>query len=68
LLEDNTALRTVHEYRQQLLDLWAQANVSNERLVRQLKEWCNRAEASGIDALHDFSASLRGYVLQSSPA
>jgi len=67
LLEDNTALRTVHEYRQQLLDLWAQANVSNERLVRQLKEWCNRAEASGIDALHDFSASLREYVLQTSP-
>lgn len=68
LLEDNAALRTVHEYRQQLLDLWAQANVSNERLVRQLKEWCNRAEASGIDALHDFSASLRGYVLQATPA
>lgn len=68
LLEANTALRTVHEYRQQLLDLWVQANVSNERLVRQLKEWCNRAEASGIEALHDFSASLRGYILQTSPA
>ena len=64
VLEDNAALRTVHEYRQQLLELWAQANVSNERLVKQLKEWCNRAEASGIEALHDFSASLRGYVLQ----
>ncbi len=64
LLEDNTALRTVHEYRQQLLDLWNQANVSNERLIRQLKEWCNRAESSGIDALHDFSAGLRGYLPQ----
>jgi stearoyl-CoA desaturase (delta-9 desaturase) len=67
LLEDNAALRTVHEYRQQLLNLWAQANVSNDRLVRQLKEWCNRAEASGIDALHDFSATLRGYMLHPSP-
>jgi stearoyl-CoA desaturase (delta-9 desaturase) len=64
LLADNAALRTVHEYRQQLLDLWAQANVSNERLVRQLKEWCNRAEASGVEALHDFSANLRGYLPQ----
>jgi len=64
LLADNLALRTVHEYRQQLLDLWAQANVSNERLVRQLKEWCNSAESSGIDALHDFSANLRGYLPQ----
>ena len=68
LLDDNAALRTVHEYRQQLLDLWDQANVSNERLVRQLKEWCNRAESSGIDALHDFSASLRGYLPQPAAA
>lgn len=64
LLEDNSALRTVHEYQRQLQNLWAQANVSNERLVKQLKEWCNRAEASGIDALHDFSANLRGYLPQ----
>jgi len=64
LLADNSALRTVHEYQQQLQNLWAQANVSNERLVKQLKEWCNRAEASGIDALHDFSANLRGYLPQ----
>ena len=68
LLDDNAALRTVHEYRQQLIDLWAQANVSNERLVKQLKEWCNRAEASGIEALHDFSATLRGYVVQPNAA
>jgi stearoyl-CoA desaturase (delta-9 desaturase) len=66
LLEGNAALRTVYEYRQQLLSLWVQANVSNDRLVKQLKEWCNQAEASGIDALHDFSASLRGYILQPS--
>ena len=64
LLEDNAALRTVHEFRQQLLSLWEQANVSNDRLVRQLKEWCNNAESSGIDALHDFSANLRGYLPQ----
>jgi stearoyl-CoA desaturase (delta-9 desaturase) len=67
LLESNAALRTVHEFRQQLLNIWAQANVSNERLVKQLKEWCSRAEASGIDALQNFSASLRGYILQPAP-
>jgi stearoyl-CoA desaturase (delta-9 desaturase) len=64
LLENNAALRTVHEFRQQLLALWELANVSNERLVTELKEWCNNAEASGIDALHDFSANLRGYLPQ----
>ncbi len=65
LLDDNAALRTVHEYRQQLLGLWSQANVSNDKLLKQLKEWCNQAESSGIDTLHDFSAHLRGYLPQS---
>jgi stearoyl-CoA desaturase (delta-9 desaturase) len=64
LLADNSTLCTVHEYQQQLQNLWVQANVSNERLVKQLKEWCNQAEASGIDVLHDFSANLRGYLPQ----
>ena len=62
VLEENATLRTVHEYREQLLSLWEQANVSNERLLNDLKEWCARAEASGIHALQDFSAHLRGYL------
>ncbi len=57
LLANNQALRTVHEFRLQLVAVWEQANVSNESLVRQLREWCARAEASGIDALHnDYAA------------
>ncbi len=62
LLAHNPTLRTVHEFRQQLIAVWEQANVSNDRLVRQLKEWCARAEASGIEALQEFSAHLRGYL------
>jgi len=60
LLEENQALRTVQEYREQLACLWQQANVSNEKLVRQLRDWCASAEASGIQALQEFSARLRG--------
>jgi stearoyl-CoA desaturase (delta-9 desaturase) len=62
LLDNNHALRTVHEYRLQLVAVWEQANVSNDALVRQLREWCARAEASGIEALQEFSARLRGYL------
>ncbi len=62
LLDNNHALRTVHEFRLQLVAVWEHANVSNELLVRQLREWCTRAEASGIEALQEFSARLRGYL------
>jgi stearoyl-CoA desaturase (delta-9 desaturase) len=41
--------------------------VSNERLLAELKEWCARAEASGIQALEEFAAGLRRYRLAEMP-
>jgi len=64
LLESSQALRTVHEFRERLTRLWdGRGVVSNERLIAQLKEWCQQAEASGIRALQEFAATLRGYTL-----
>jgi stearoyl-CoA desaturase (delta-9 desaturase) len=63
LLSDNAALQTVHEFREKLRTLWSGANVSNERLLQQLKDWCAEAEASGIKVLEDFAARLRSYQL-----
>jgi len=64
LLEDNQTLKKVHELREQLAQIWEEANVSNEQLVEQLKQWCVEAEASGIKALEDYSERLRSYMLQ----
>jgi len=63
LLSNNAALETVHEFREKLRDLWSGANVSNEKLLTQLKEWCAEAEASGINVLEEFAARLRSYQL-----
>ena len=63
LLENNVALQTVHEFREKLSELWCGANVSNERLLAQLREWCAEAEASGIKVLEDFAERLRSYQL-----
>ena len=63
LLEHNDALQTVHEFREKLSELWCGANVSNDRLLAQLKEWCAEAEASGIKVLEDFAERLRSYRL-----
>jgi stearoyl-CoA desaturase (Delta-9 desaturase) len=65
ILDHNPALRTVHEFRERLQQLWSGANASNERLLGQLKDWCAQAEASGVKVLQDFAMSLRGYALQS---
>jgi len=61
LLADHAALQTVHEFREKLSVIWSGTNVSNERLLQQLTDWCREAEASGIQALEDFAARLRMY-------
>jgi stearoyl-CoA desaturase (delta-9 desaturase) len=35
---------------------------THEQLVRRLQDWCQRAEASGIAPLAEFSQRLRSYA------
>jgi stearoyl-CoA desaturase (delta-9 desaturase) len=61
-------IRTLVEYRARLTQvLEARSHDASERL-RQLQAWCQEAEASGIRALQDYSARLKGYSLQSAHA
>jgi stearoyl-CoA desaturase (delta-9 desaturase) len=62
LLSDSKALATAYELRQELSTVWARSNASREQLVKQLEDWCARAEASGIAALQEFSLRLRSYA------
>ncbi|BDR07544.1 fatty acid desaturase [Comamonas thiooxydans] len=45
--------------REELRQLWLNTSLSREQLTGQLQAWCQRAEASGIAALKDFSIKLR---------
>ncbi len=55
-------LDTVYSMRQELSALWQRSTASREQLVRQLNDWCHRAEASGIAPLQEFSRRLRRYA------
>jgi stearoyl-CoA desaturase (delta-9 desaturase) len=63
LLKKSSALHTVYSMRAELAALWARSSASREQLVRQLQDWCHRAEASGIRPLVEFSQGLRRYAL-----
>jgi stearoyl-CoA desaturase (delta-9 desaturase) len=45
--------------REELRQMWLDTTVSREQLTRELQAWCQRAEASGIAALQEFSLKLR---------
>jgi stearoyl-CoA desaturase (delta-9 desaturase) len=55
-------LHTAYTLRQDLAAIWARSSVSKEHLVKQLEDWCHRAENSGIAALQEFSQRLRRYA------
>jgi stearoyl-CoA desaturase (delta-9 desaturase) len=55
-------VNTVMAMRQELADLWTRTNATREQLLVQLKDWCHRAEASGILELQRFSRTLRTYA------
>ncbi len=63
LMDNCPRLATVVNFRNELRSLWEGAHRSNERLLADLKEWCARAEASGIQALEEFAERVRGYRL-----
>jgi len=62
-LAASRALAVVYQYRQRLQALWSERGANHERLRQQLQDWCRQAEATGIRALADFAALLRGYAL-----
>ena len=64
VLSDVTRVRTVYQYRMQLLDIWERTYGGHERRVQALHDWCQRAEQSGIEALREFAFRLRGYTLK----
>jgi stearoyl-CoA desaturase (delta-9 desaturase) len=62
LLAQNAALRTVYDFRERLNDLWTGRHSSNERLLHHFKSWIADAEASGVQALQEYAARMRGVV------
>jgi stearoyl-CoA desaturase (delta-9 desaturase) len=62
VLKNSRALATVIAMRDELAALWERSHASKEQLLRQLQDWCRRAEASGVAPLVDFSARLRSYA------
>lgn len=55
-------LNTAYTLRQELATIWQRSTNSKEHLVKQLEDWCHRAENSGIIALEEFSQRLRSYA------
>lgn len=63
VLDQNPVLAKLYAMRQELAALWDRSTASSEQLLKDLQDWCVRAETSGIRALEEFSLRLRSYAL-----
>jgi stearoyl-CoA desaturase (delta-9 desaturase) len=61
VLEHSRNLQILYQLKQELAALWTRSSASQEQLLKALEDWCHRAEASGIEALEQFSRRLRCY-------
>ena len=61
-------IRTLVEYRRKLAAVLETRTSNAADALHNLQAWCREAEASGIRALQDYAARLKGYSLQSARA
>jgi stearoyl-CoA desaturase (delta-9 desaturase) len=63
VLAKRPTLRTVVEFRTRLVALMEQRGA--EQTLKGLQQWIAEAEQSGIRALQEFAAKLKGYAIAS---
>ena len=61
-LPKSRALQTMVVMRRELAAVWGRSTATREQLVKQLQDWCERAEASGVRPLAEFAQQLRRYA------
>lgn len=62
VIKTSQKLNIAYNLRQDLVAIWHRSTATKEQMVKELEDWCHRAEASGIEALQQFSRRLRSYA------
>ena len=60
--DSSAVLRMIDAMRRDLTALWSHTTLAPAQVVKQLDDWCRRADASGIDGLQELARRLRCYV------
>jgi stearoyl-CoA desaturase (delta-9 desaturase) len=63
LVDVSPVLKVIYEKRRDLQRVWAKRGGDAEALLAEFRQWCQEAEATGIQALRDFVTELRSYTV-----
>lgn len=62
VIQGSPKLNMAYNLRQELSAIWQRSAATKEQMVKDLEDWCRRAETCGIEALQQFSRRLRYYA------
>ena len=62
VLAKHGRLEMLYKMRTELATIWGRSSASREQLVKQLQDWCKRAEESGSAYLAEMSLRVRSYA------
>ncbi len=66
LLEKKCVIHVVYHFGEQLKSIWNRTTATQKELLDALHEWCQKAEATGIQNLQEFVNYLKGYTIPQS--
>ncbi len=61
MVENSAVLRKIEKMSEELATLWEDRDATVEQLVERMRQWCHKAEESGIEALRNFATEMRGF-------
>jgi len=62
IIQVSQKLNITYSLRRDLVAIWHRSTATKEQMVKDLEDWCHRAESSGVEALQQFSRRLRCYA------
>jgi len=57
-------IETIIKFRNELKEIWESNGKSTDQMIEAIKDWCNKAEKSGVETLQIYAKKLQSYRLK----
>lgn len=64
-ISTSPTIEIIINYRNELKDIWESKGKSTEQMIEAIKDWCQKAEQSGVEVLQIYAKKLQSYRLKS---
>jgi stearoyl-CoA desaturase (delta-9 desaturase) len=63
-IHTSPTIETIIKYRDELKSIWESNGKTSEQMIEAIRQWCQKAEKSGVKVLQDYARKLQTYRLK----